>query len=71
MVVYCLLALTTSLPCPHRVSIGFNFGDRFGNHNSVIPSASRREALAVWDLIELHGHMPAPVVLPNFPEECL
>src|SRR5512142_502912 len=48
MVAYCLLALITSLPCPHRVSIGFNCGDRFGNHNSVIPSASRREALAVW-----------------------
>src|SRR5512135_1090666 len=48
MVAYCLLALIASLPCPHRVSIGFNFGDRFGNHNSVIPSASRREALAVW-----------------------
>jgi hypothetical protein len=47
--VYCLLALITSLPCPHSVSIGFNFGDRFGNHSKVIPSAACIEARAVCD----------------------
>jgi hypothetical protein len=48
MVAYCLLALITSFPCPHSVSIGFSFGDRFGSHNSVIPSAARWDACAVW-----------------------
>jgi hypothetical protein len=48
MPAYCLLALTTSFPAPHSGSIGFNFGDRFGSHNSVIPSTACREARAVW-----------------------
>lgn len=30
-----------------NLSIGFNFGVRLGNHNSVIPSAACRDALAV------------------------
>src|SRR3954465_8518073 len=71
MVAYFLLALTPSLPCPHRVSIGFNFGDRFGSHNSVIPSGLRRQAFAMW-----RGASPGkratcapPVVPPNVPEE--
>ena len=37
------------LALPHNVSIGFNFGDRFGSHNSVIPSVSRRDAFAVCE----------------------
>ena len=48
IVPYCLLALMTSFPCPHSVSIGFSFGARFGSHRSVIPSAAPSEAWAVW-----------------------
>jgi hypothetical protein len=38
----------TSFPSPHSASSGFNFGDRFGSHSSVIPSTAPREARAVW-----------------------
>src|SRR5436190_2064410 len=48
MAAYCLLALITSLPCPHSASIGFNFGDRFGSHSNVTPSTARNDAWAVW-----------------------
>jgi hypothetical protein len=30
------------------VSIGFNSGDRFGSHSSVIPSDALADAFAVW-----------------------
>ncbi len=48
MLAYCLLALITSLPCPHSVSSGFNSGERFGSHNNVIPATAHNDAWAVW-----------------------
>src|SRR5436853_254052 len=50
MVAYCLLALTMSFACPHGVSTGSNFGDRFGSqrHSMSNSAASATDPFAVW-----------------------
>ncbi len=45
MVAYCLLALTTSFACPHRVSMGLSSGARFGNQSNRILNWSAK----LWD----------------------